>query len=91
MIITSGKELNEQDIIIKTNNYIVDVVTLFGYTFSVQNKKLFEKIVNIEKDEIPYLYEEEIQKIGVELYNTLFDCKSQIKLNENSSLVIDLF
>ena len=83
--------ITPKDLILTTNNYIQDIVSLFGYSFSTEVNHLYEKIECVEKDDIPYMYHERICSIGTELHNVFYDTSSEIILNHQSPLILELF
>ena len=86
-----SKRISSKELILITNNFLLDTLSFYGYTIGIQTTSLYDKIDVIEKEEIPLIYSEQIFKIGTELHNIFYDYTNEIVLTNNSPIVHILF
>ena len=86
-----SKSYTPKELILTTNDYFIDAIGLFGYFVRIDTNDLYDKIDSIEKDDIPFLYREDVSLIGTQLHNHFYDETNEIILNNTSSLINDLF
>ncbi|EKE42511.1 hypothetical protein ENUP19_0223G0004 [Entamoeba nuttalli] len=85
------KEPTSYQIINTSNNYIIDVIGLFGYSFQTKTIDIYEMIESVEKNNEPFLYSDEIISIGTQIHNMFFDNKEEVVLCSTTTLVQEMF
>ncbi|EDR29508.1 hypothetical protein EDI_349270 [Entamoeba dispar SAW760] len=84
-------EPTSYQIINTSNNYIIDIIGLFGYSFQTKTIDIYEMIESVEKNNEPFLYSDEIISIGTQIHNIFFDNKEEIILSSRTKLVKEIF
>ena len=81
----------DQDELIFTHNYLLDLLILFNYKFELESFDCFEMIYVLEDDKCQLTYFDQISNIGYSIYNLLYKINHILVINNQCEIIQNLF